>query len=99
MNRMSLDDALTIAKQREGLMHQLKSTLIEHLALSLTPEEISEDTTLFGTGLGLDSVDALQVAMAIEADFEISVADDDVASFRSLNLIADYIADKRTKMV
>jgi acyl carrier protein len=97
MNTMNLTDAGKIGAARESLMRQLKETLINHLSLRLSPEDISEDTTLFGTGLGLDSVDALQVAMAIEADFEITVADDDVASFRSLNLIADFIAGKQTE--
>jgi acyl carrier protein len=95
MNGMNLNAAELIGSQRAALMLQLKSTLIEHLSLHLSPEEISEDTALFGTGLGLDSVDALQVAMAIETDFEITVADDDVASFRSLNLIADFIANRQ----
>ena len=60
------EEAESIAACREALVQRLKQTLINSLSLRLNPEEIAEDTLLFGTGLGLHSVDALEIAVAIE---------------------------------
>ena len=97
MTEITRREAKEIASRRYELMRRLKSTLIERLALQLDPDEIADDTTLFGTGLGLDSVDALEVAMTIETEFGVQVADEDVACFRSINLIADFISGNRVR--
>ena len=51
------------------LKQQLKGVIIEELMLQESPEEISNDTPLFGEGLGLDSVDALQLVVGLEKHF------------------------------
>jgi acyl carrier protein len=91
-------DAEKISEQRAALLFRIKVSLIERLSLQLEPDEIAEDTTLFGTGLGLDSVDALEVALSIESEFAVPVADEEINGIRSINLIADFIVGKKTEM-
>jgi acyl carrier protein len=95
MTEVTRFNAKRIAVQRAALMLRIKASLIERLSLQLEPDEIAEDTTLFGTGLGLDSVDALEVALSIESEFEVAVGDEDINGIRSVNLIADYIMSKQ----
>ena len=65
--------------------------LIERLSLDIEPEDVAEDSPLFGAGLGLDSVDALEIAIAIETEFECEVTDENMQVFRSVNTVVDFI--------
>jgi acyl carrier protein len=78
-------------RKREALTERLKVVLIEQLNLAHKPDEIAEDTTLFGGGLGLDSVDALEIVVCIEGEFGIRITDQDMQSFRTLNTVVDLI--------
>lgn len=80
----------TIAERRETLAG-VKRALIEQLELDLEPDEIAEDCPLFGFGLGLDSIDALTLVVAVEDAFDVHVPESDVRIFRSANSIADFI--------
>ena len=56
------------------LEQQLKTLIIESLNLEeITPEEIGDDEPLFGEGLGLDSIDALELGMAIKKKYNVTV--------------------------
>ena len=57
------------------LRAKIKEVLVEELMLQEQPDEIADDTPLFGEGLGLDSVDALQLVVALEKRFGLKVAD------------------------
>ena len=58
------------------LKAQLKRMLVENLMLQITPEEIADDQPLFGPdGLGLDSVDALQLVVALEKNYALKISD------------------------
>jgi acyl carrier protein len=55
---------------------QIKSLLVENLMLQITPDQIGDDQPLFGPGsLGLDSVDALQLVVALEKNFGLKIPD------------------------
>lgn len=84
-------DALKISKEREAVTHRFSELLIERLNLDYSPEGLSDDTPLFGAGLGLDSIDALEIALAIETEFECEVSDEDMHVFRSINSVVDFI--------
>lgn len=91
MKSNTLQEARAIATRRSELAQRLKCVLIERLSLQLEPEEIANDSPLFGSGLGLDSVDALEIAIAVETEFGVSITDEDLHAFRSVNTILDFI--------
>jgi acyl carrier protein len=80
---------------RETLKTEIKQLIIQELDLrDRTAGEIADDAPLFGDGLGLDSLDALQLAMAIEDRFGLQIPEGEPAKriFASVDALADYIA-------
>ena len=94
----TLEKARAYAGQRRDLTHRLKETLVERLDLDRHTDEIPDDCLLFGVGLGLDSVDALEIVVAVEGEFGIRVEDDDMQEIRSVNSIVDLILSRRDRM-
>jgi acyl carrier protein len=79
---------------REKLKRDLKRLIIDELDLRDHSEDtIDEGAPLFGDGLGLDSLDALQLAVAIEERFAVTIPDDDRAKaiFASVSALADHL--------
>lgn len=83
----------------EDLKLEIKKVIISGLELDdLTPEDIVDDEPLFGDGLGLDSVDALELGIAIKKKFGISFSTDKNETkkyFYSVNTLADYISSHK----
>ena len=80
---------------RETLRHELKQLIVRELDLRhRTAEQIADDEPLFGQGLGLDSLDALQLAMAVDEHFGVKLPDGEEARaiFASVSTLADHIA-------
>jgi acyl carrier protein len=78
-----------------GLRLEVKRLIVSELNLKgRAPESIEDDAALFGDGLGLDSLDALQLAMAIEERLGVRIpeGDDAKAIFRSVRSIAAHVA-------
>jgi acyl carrier protein len=88
------DTEMAIAQKREALSTRLKTVLIDRLSLQLEVNEISDDSPLFGTGLRLDSVDSLEVAIAVESEFGVTITDEDMQAFRSINTILDFVQER-----
>ena len=86
--------------ESETLHKELKELIVETLALEdVTPSQIETDAPLFGDGLDLDSIDALEIAMVLEERFNVTVDDDpdkNQAIFASIRSIATFIAETRT---
>ena len=81
------------------LRAQIKEMLVKNLMLQVTPEQIGDELPLFGPdGLGLDSIDALELVVSMEKTFGVGVPNSDVAGkvLRTVNTIHDYILEKRT---
>lgn len=79
------------------LKRKLKELLIERLKFEdMTPEDIPDDEPLFAGGLGLDSIDALEIVVMLESEFGIKVKNEIAArdSFRSIATLADYVGAK-----
>lgn len=76
---------------------QIKQLIINRLRLKITPEEIDDNAPLFGDGLALDSIDALELSIAIEKMFgaEIKNEEDGREAFRSINHLVAYIEQHR----
>ena len=84
----------------EELILQLKKEIIEVLNLEeVKLEDIDNDASLFGEGLGLDSIDALELIVLIEKNYGIKLKDPAQGKeiFKSISVMADYIAKNRTK--
>ncbi len=82
------------------LILQLKNNIIQVLNLEdLTPAEIDNDAPLFGEGLGLDSIDALELIVMMEKEYGIKLKNpaEGKEIFKSINVMAQYISDHRTK--
>jgi acyl carrier protein len=76
----------------------IKRLMVSELNLKgRDPEAIDDDAPLFGAGLGLDSLDALQLAMSLEEKFGVRIPDGEQARaiFRSVRAIAEHIAEAR----
>ena len=77
---------------------QLKTLIIEELNLQgKTPDDIDDGAPLFGEGLGLDSLDALQLAMVVEEKFGVKVPEGDAARpiFASVDALVSHIVAAR----
>ena len=77
-----------------GLKQTIKSMMVENLMLQVTAAEIGDDQALFGPGsLGLDSVDALQLVVALDKNFGLKVPDPAAAKviLQSVNTIAEAV--------
>ena len=84
----------------EELILTLKKQIIDVLNLEeMTPEDIETDAPLFGTGLGLDSIDALELIVLLEKEYGIRLANPAEGKdiFKSVDTIAEYVHKNRTK--
>ncbi|MCR5049530.1 MAG: acyl carrier protein [Paludibacteraceae bacterium] len=84
----------------EQLIEQLKSQIIEALNFEeMTPADIDSEAPLFGEGLGLDSIDALELIMLMDREYGIKLADPKAGKqiFASVRTMAEYIEANRTK--
>ena len=82
----------------DDLRPRLKQLVVQVLMLEgVTPEEITDDGPLFGGGLGLDSVDALELAIHIEEQFGVRMPEDETAraAWQSITTIAATIEARR----
>jgi acyl carrier protein len=81
-----------------NLIDNLKTQIIEELALDVAPEEIDSSAPLFGEGLGLDSIDGLEMVVLLEKYYGIKVQmeEDMHAIFASVDALADYIRQQTT---
>ena len=79
---------------------QLKQQVIEALNLDLTPEQIDDNAPLFGEeGLGLDSIDVLELIVLLERQYGIKISDPKEGKnvFVNFNVMAEYIEQNRKK--
>ena len=81
----------------EELKDKIKELIVKRLKLEIKPEEIDSSAPLFGTGLGLDSIDALELVVGLEQGFGIKVKDEEVGKeiFTSVNTLAEYVKKKQ----
>jgi acyl carrier protein len=78
----------------EDLVLELKKLIINTLKLEdIAPEDIEDDAPLFGDGLGLDSIDALELVVALEKIYNVFIPDSEMGKkvFRSVNALANFV--------
>jgi acyl carrier protein len=85
----------------ECLEAELKEMIIDLVALEdIAPEDIESDAALFVEGLGLDSIDALEIAMALEERYGVATdadAEENREHFASIRSLAAFVAENRTQ--
>ncbi|MGR8930316.1 MAG: phosphopantetheine-binding protein [Gammaproteobacteria bacterium] len=85
----------------EDLISQLKTMIIDGLRLEeISPDDLSADAALFGSGLGLDSIDALEIGVMLDRQFGVKITSGDERNnqiFASLRSLAEFVADNRTR--
>ena len=81
----------------EDLIKELKRKIVENMKLDLTPEEIDSDAPLFGEGLGLDSIDVLELVVMLDKNYGIKIVnmDEGRKAFASVRSIAGYITKNK----
>lgn len=82
----------------ESVLHRrVKELIINRLQLEgITPDDIDDAAPLFGDGLGLDSIDALELVIGIEKEFGVRIQDEEVGTkaFASVNALVDFLRSK-----
>ena len=80
------------------LKSELKNLIVKTLRLEeIKPDEIKDDAPLFGEGLGLDSIDALELVVALEKTYDVIIENEDVgrSAFASIDALADFVLEKK----
>lgn len=83
-------------RRREAVLGRVRTLLIDDLKVQARPEELDPDTPLFGTGLGLDSVDAVELVVCFENAFGIRLAESAsrLSALRTINTLVDLALAK-----
>jgi acyl carrier protein len=81
----------------DSLKTDIKQAIVRSLRLPITADEIGDATPLFGEGLGLDSIDVLELVLEIERSFGVSIGDEQtgIEVLQSVDTIAAYITQQR----
>ena len=82
---------------RERLRGEVKELLVSGLRLDVRPADIVDGAPIFGDGLGLDSIDALELVVLVEERFRVSIPDEEVGkrAFASVNALVEFILQER----
>jgi acyl carrier protein len=83
------------------LIEKIKNLIIQRLKLvDMTPEMIESNAPLFGEGLGLDSIDALELVLGLEKEFGVIIPDAEVGKkvFQSVKTMAQYVVEQQGKV-
>ena len=83
--------------EKNELKTELKRLIVETLHLEdIQPQEIEDEAPLFGEGLGLDSIDALELVVALEKSYNVIIEDEEVGrqAFASIDALADFVTAK-----
>jgi acyl carrier protein len=81
----------------DTLRDEIKAAIIRSLRLPLTAADIGDDVPLFGEGLGLDSIDVLELVLELERSFGVSITDEETGArvLRTVNTIAAFVEANR----
>ena len=81
----------------DELKVQIKQAIVRSLKLPISPEEIQDAAPLFGEGLGLDSIDALELVLELERSFGVVIGDEQTGGkvLRSVDSIAEFVTARQ----
>lgn len=82
-------------EQREVVLDRVIELLTTALQLDYSSDQLDPDVPLFGTGLGLDSVDAVEIVVALESGFDISLEEEEgIFAMRTINSLVDIVLSR-----
>ncbi|MEW6377350.1 MAG: phosphopantetheine-binding protein [Thermodesulfobacteriota bacterium] len=90
-----------MVEPNDDLIEKIKQLIIQRLKLmDMTSEMIETDAALFGEGLGLDSIDALELVLGLEKEFGVIIPDAEVGRkvFQSVRTMAQYVLEQQGKV-
>lgn len=81
----------------DTLENQVKAAIVRCLKMPIAPNEITDDMALFGQGLGLDSIDALELVLELQRSFHVVVSDEQMGQrvLRNVRSIVQFIEEQR----
>jgi len=81
----------------EPLESQVKAAIVRCLKMPIAPDQITDDMALFGQGLGLDSIDALELVLELQRSFHVVVSDEQMGQrvLRNVRSIVQFIEEQR----
>jgi acyl carrier protein len=85
------DEIRSAAQARLDKNMKIKTLIIDRLGLETSPEVVSDNQPLFGRGLEMDSLDSLEIVVMVNNEFGVSVNDDDIEAFGSINALVDFV--------
>jgi acyl carrier protein len=91
----------SMVEPTNNLIEKIKQLIITRLKLvDMTPEMIESNAPLFGEGLGLDSIDALELVLGLEKEFGVIIPDAEVGKkvFQSVRTMAQYVLEQQGKV-
>ena len=79
------------------LRSEIKQLIVDRLKLEVDPATIQDDQPLFGEGLGLDSIDALELVLGVEQTFGVKIEDEEMGAqaLSSVSSLAEFVIKKR----
>jgi acyl carrier protein len=83
--------------ERDALCRSLREIIVERLMLDIPVDFISNDQPLVGRGLELDSIDSLEISVAVNMDMDVTITDNSTDIFSSVNRMADFIEAEKAK--
>jgi len=83
--------------RRRHVIDTFKQELIRRLNLPYLPEDLHEDVSLLGSGLGLDSLDSLEIVLCVETCFKIKIPDENISVLRSINTVVDFVIEQQDR--
>ena len=99
MNPTSELSAASVEASGDALIPELSALIVSALNLDMAPSEISPDESLYGEGLGLDSIDILELALVVSKKYGFQLHPDEESNkliFTSMRHLARHIAQNRT---
>ncbi len=84
------------AASDQELKNSIKRLIVERLKLEMEPSEIGDSDPLFGEGLGLDSIDALELVLGLEQELGVKIEDEEVGAeaLFSVDSLAEFVREK-----
>lgn len=88
------DKQRELIERRTVIIDKIKQIIIDELAIDLDPALIENDQPLMGRGLGLDSIDALELSISVATEFNVEIDERKTEIFGSINKMTDYIIEQ-----